>query len=130
MPRIFCKIVQFYKKIPAVVKFCSLTSTFLLFYAYQFRASGLECPVRAFSGWPKILSGLARAHHYFPLYFRPILDCLIFGSMEGEIWALLVPQIRLFNVFKSFSTLPNYQYQNFVKSRHRPFEQSLFLLKL
>ncbi len=46
-----------------------LWNTFLPIYAFQFRASGLECRVRAFSGWPKALSGLrasslARTHHY------------------------------------------------------------------
>ncbi len=46
-----------------------LWNTFLPIYAFQFRASGLECRVRAFSGWPKTLSGLrasslARTHHY------------------------------------------------------------------
>ncbi len=49
--------MQFYKK-RAVVKISSLTSTVLPFYTYKFRASGLECRVRAFSGFPKTLSGL------------------------------------------------------------------------
>ncbi len=42
-----------------------LWNNFLPIYAYKFRASGLECRVRAFSGWPKTLSGL-RASGFEP----------------------------------------------------------------
>ncbi len=77
MARIFLQNrAVFWEKEWAVVKNSSLASTVLPFYAYKFRASGLECRVRAFLGWPKTLSGQDICELFWAFFsFSKLFSC-------------------------------------------------------